>query len=73
MFTLVISTFRENSGGNLVDLSSFWSTGVAIFAVGRGAVEDEGKAAREMLCGCARAVKVYCHLIKAVGKWSRNG
>jgi len=32
MFTLVMSTFRENSGGNLVDLSNFRSTGVAIFA-----------------------------------------
>lgn len=30
MLTLVMSTFRENSGGNLVDFSSFASTDVAI-------------------------------------------
>lgn len=32
MFTLVMSTFWLNSGGNLVFLRSFASTGVAIFA-----------------------------------------
>lgn len=37
MLTFLMSTFRENSGGNLVDFKSLVSTGVAMLT---GAVQE---------------------------------
>jgi hypothetical protein len=49
---LVMSTFRLNSGGNLVFLRSFASTGVAIFAVEKRECE-----ARRVVGGTREEVK----------------